>query len=118
MKAAGRVVGVTCALLSAVPTWQLVGRLIASPSGFHPLPQALLAIQIPMALVAIWATFHRKSHEFLPFVAAIAFFGGFGWYLIMNPPPVRWIGIGNLGYVVAWILLREPPRVTGGHGTV
>ncbi len=102
MKLAGRFVGVVSALLSS----GLLLRPLADNGAvfLHP----LFVLQFTMAVLAMWAAFHRRSRDYLLFVAAVAFVIGFGWSFILQPFPIRWIGIGNLGYVVAWWLLHDP----------
>lgn len=102
MKLAGRFVGVVSALLSS-------GLLLRPPADnaaafIHP----LFFLQFMIALLGLWATFHHRSHDDLLFVAVVALVIGFGWSFVLQPFPVRWIGIGNLGYVVAWWLLHDP----------
>ncbi len=105
MKATGRFVGVVSALLSS---GVLLRPLAENATAFiHP----LFILQFTMALLGLWATFHRRDHDYLLFVALVAFVLGFGWSFILQPFPIRWIGIGNLGYVVAWRLLRDPHEV-------
>ncbi len=69
----------------------------------------LAALMIVLALAAAWASLNTK-----PLILLFAFVGSFvpsGFYmLLLTPSPFKWIGVGNLLYLVAGLLMLSSRR--------
>lgn len=71
-------------------------------------------IFVVQALLAVWVAVNilRGGPRPLPRILSLAFLGSFvassGWYLLLLPFPLGFVGIGNLLYLIALVLLAVP----------
>lgn len=71
--------------------------------GFDLGPYAMAIIMILLAVAAAWAALHVK-----PLILFGAFVGSFmpaGFYVLLTPSTFKWIGVANLLYLVALLLM-------------
>ena len=101
----GQLIGVTAGALSCL-LWMAALWDPASTFSFNPVSMLVVFLMILSALLVIIASIKKNSTALL-----VMFFIAFlpvGLYVIAIPHWIRWIGLVDLGYLVAGLLLRLP----------
>jgi hypothetical protein len=99
----GQIVGITSGIAAAM-LWMLS---IWDPASGFSFSYASFAVVLVMTLIAIFAVIASiKGHGTVLIVLfAISFFP-IGLYVLAVPYWLRWVGLANLGFLVAALLIR------------
>ena len=110
----GQITGAVAGALSCL-LWMATIWDPTSPFSFWAVSYAVVFAMILIAIIAVIASIKGNSTMLL-----VMFFVAFlpvGLYVIAVPHWIRWIGLANLGYLIAGLLLRlYPPGPDTGQG--
>ncbi len=99
----GVVAGTLSCLLWIATIWDPTSPFLFSPASF-----AVVFAMILIAIIAVIASIKGNSTMLL--VLFVVAFLPVGLYVIAVPHWIRWVGLANLGYLAAGLLLRlQPP---------
>ncbi len=109
---AGRIIGAT----SGVAACGLWLWALGTPQGTFSLSPVHIAVGVLMMLFAIFAVIASvRGHGLALIIMFIMSFFPVGGYLFGIPDWLRWIGVLNLGFLVAGLMILYSAPKTGKH---
>lgn len=99
----GQIIGAVAGALSCL-LWMATLWDPASPFSFSPASFVVVFWMILIAIIAVIASIKGNSTMLL--VMFVVAFLPIGLYVIAVPHWIRWVGLANLGYLIAGLLLR------------
>lgn len=100
----GQLTGIVAGVVSCV-LWMAALWDPASTFSFKPASMLVVFLMIVIALLVVIASYKKNSTALL-----VMFFVAFlpiGLYVIAIPHWIRWVGLADLGYLAAGLLLRS-----------
>lgn len=108
----GQMTGVVAGVLSCL-LWMAAMWDPASPFSLKPASMLVVFLMILIAILAVIAAI--KGNGAMLLVLFVVAFLPIGLYVIGVPHWIRWVGLTNLGYLIAGLLLRTGAGMANGQ---